>query len=155
MRLGAQRGFAYIALLVLVLILGTLSAISLSVGSLAERRAAEEELLFIGAQFSRALSAYRDATPNGQRPYPETLDDLLNDRRHPGVRRYLRRIYIDPLTGRTEWGTVSSPQGGIYGVYSLASGSPLRTQGFAPEFARLRGARQYSEWVFIAPQINK
>ncbi|MFZ2853242.1 MAG: type II secretion system protein, partial [Rhodocyclaceae bacterium] len=139
-------------LLIMIMIIGAISAATLTAGSAMQRRAAEEELLFIGRQFQSAFKAYYDASPNGIRPYPPQLSDLLKDPRFPVTRRHLRKIYADPLTGTTDWGTVEAPGGGILGVYSRSAETPIRVSGFGENFAQFEGTKKYSEWVFSADQ---
>jgi type II secretory pathway pseudopilin PulG len=149
-----QHGFSYVGLLILLAIIGTLSATTLTAGSAMQRRAAEDELLFIGEQFQMALNSYANASPPGAPRYPAQLGDLLRDPRYPGVRRHLRKLYVDPLTGRADWGTVAAPQGGIYGVYSRSGEQPIRVSGFADNFAHFDGARTYAEWVFLGENLH-
>jgi hypothetical protein len=42
------------------------------------------------------------------------------------MQRYLRRIYRDPMTSKTEWGLVQSVDGRIMGVHSLSKDKPLK-----------------------------
>ena len=64
-----QHGFSYVGLLILLAIVGTLSAATLTAGSAMQRRATEDELLFIGEQFQRALNSYANASPPGWAPH--------------------------------------------------------------------------------------
>jgi type II secretory pathway pseudopilin PulG len=106
-RLSARRhGFTYLSLIILVAIIGLVSAASIKLGSVLQRSAAERELLAIGAEYADALESYAKATPPGQSPLPPSFKELLRDPRFPGVRRHLRRIYVDPMTGSSEWGIV-------------------------------------------------
>lgn len=152
--LRRQDGFSYIGLLIMIMIVGAISASTLSAGSAMQRRAAEDELLFIGEQLQSAFKAYYDASPNGARPYPAQLSDLLKDPRFPVTRRHLRKIYADPLTGTMDWGTVDAPGGGILGVYSRSAEMPIRVSGFDDQFTHFEGAKMYSEWVFSADQSH-
>lgn len=148
----AQGGFAYLAVLLFIALFGAVSAGVVAAGSAMARRAAEEDLLFVGAQFRNAIRGYYQSGAGGPR-YARSFDELLRDRRAPGVLRHLRRIYPDPLTGNDDWGTVLGPDGGIIGVYSKAPGAPQKVDGFAPEFAEFKGRTKYSEWVFsFVPQ---
>ena len=116
---------------------------------MSQQRSNEAELLFIGAQITAALNSYYQATPVGQNRYPSQLEDLLRDPRYPGVRRHLRRIYVDPMTGKAEWGLIAAPGGGFLGVYSLSPLAPLKQFGFDVPFADLAEKKKYSEWQFI------
>jgi hypothetical protein len=81
--------------------------------------------------------------------FPQTLDDLLQDKRHPMPQRHLRRIYADPITGKREWGLIGGPGGSIMGVYSLSDAAPIKSGGFAPAETVFAGAASYSAWQFI------
>jgi type II secretory pathway pseudopilin PulG len=147
-----HAGFTYLGVLILVAILGIASVASLQIGSLLQRRAAEEELLRIGSAFQNALIAYGNATPPGQARAPRSLEDLLKDPRYLGTRRYLRQLYVDPLTGKNEWGVVDSPEnGGIIGVFSLSESTPIKIGNFASEFVEFTGKTSYRDWQFIVP----
>ncbi|WP_217619306.1 type II secretion system protein, partial [Achromobacter sp. GbtcB20] len=101
-----DAGFTYVGLVIFVAILGLVGAATLKVDSLLRRVAAEQELLEIGAEYSEALRSYAAATPRGYPTAPPTMRELLKDPRFPGTRRHLRKIYVDPVTGRQEWGFV-------------------------------------------------
>ena len=120
MKRRAEAGFTYVAVLMLLAILSLASLLTSEVAETATRRAQQQELDGIGREFADALRAYGRATPGGANSRPQRLEDLLKDPRVLATRRYLRRIYVDPLTGRAEWGTVVAAGGGIVAVYSLA-----------------------------------
>lgn len=146
-----QRGYAYLGLIILVTILGLVGAAGLKKGSLLQRQAAEQELLDIGAQFADALQSYAGATPDGQPQQPPSLAALLRDPRFPQVRRHLRKLYADPVTGRAEWGLLYQPgSGGIIGVHSLSSSAPLKVGHFDARFTGFDGTAHLSEWQFVA-----
>lgn len=146
-----QRGFTYLGLIILVAILGLVGAAGLKMGSLLQRQAAEQELLDIGAQFVDALQSYAGATPAGQPQHPPTLAALLRDPRFPQVRRHLRKLYVDPITGRAEWGLLYQPGSqGIIGVHSLSSSAPLKVGNFEARFTGFEGRSHLSEWQFVA-----
>lgn len=150
-----QHGFSYLALLIVILIVGVISAATLSAGSVIQRGAAEDELLFIGEQFQLAFKAYADATPIGARLYPANLNDLLKDPRFPVTRRHLRKLYPDPLTGKTEWGIIEAPGGGVLGIYSKSAETPIRVSGFSSPFKQFEGAKSYAEWVFSMEKFQE
>lgn len=143
--MARELGFAYLFLLFL---LALLAISALAVGSLqhyARVRSNEAELLRIGAEFRRGLASYHDAAMPSV--YPRTLEDLLLDQRAGSDERHLRKIYVDPVTGRREWGLVIE-QGRIVGIHSLSERSPMKVAGFDPESAAFEGAERYSDWVF-------
>ncbi|MGK5036614.1 type II secretion system protein [Janthinobacterium sp. LB3P118] len=145
-----QRGFTYLGLIIVVAILGLVGAAGLKMGSLLQRQAAEQELLDIGAQFVDALQSYAGATPAGQPQQPPNLAALLRDPRFPQVRRHLRKLYVDPITGRAEWGLLYQPGSqGIIGMHSLSSSAPLKVGNFEARFTGFEGKSQLSEWQFV------
>lgn len=152
-----HQGFSYLAVMILIGIIGMAAASSVQVGALLQRRMAEDELLFIGDQFKRALLSYAAATPLGSSRYPRSIHDLLRDPRFPGVRRHLRKIYVDPMTGQADWGVVGSMDGGIAGIHSFSEGVPIKQRGFGLEEERLANRHRYRDWVFgidpIAPNV--
>ena len=155
-RAGARRdarGFTYVGLLVLLAILGLVGAAGLKMGSVLQRAAAEDELLDIGAAFSDALASYAAATPKGQLTQPPTLQELLKDPRFPTIRRHLRKLFVDPITGKSDWGLVrlgDKDSGGIIGVYSLSQSAPLKLSNFDTRFQGFDNKRHLSDWRFMA-----
>ena len=127
-----QRGFTYVGLLIAVAVIAAGSATVLGARANLQLRDNEAELLAIGREFRQALQAYAEATPVGQPTAPKELAELLRDPRYPGVRRHLRRIYPDPLTGRNDWGIERSPDGRISGIHSLSPTPTLRHTGRRP-----------------------
>lgn len=150
---SAELGIAYLVLLIAVAIIGIAAAASVQLGAIMQRRAAEEELLAIGAEFRRALISYSSATPVGQSNAPPTLEALLKDPRYPNIRRHLRKLYFDPLTGSQQWGVVMSPDGkGIVGIHSLSTAQPIKVGNFEPLLQSFTDRTSYTEWVFMAVQ---
>ena len=141
-------GFTYIALLLAVVVMGVGLAAVAEVWSLALKREKERELLFVGGEFRRAITRYAQHAEDATNVYPRRLEDLINDPRQPGVRRFLRKIYADPLTGTTQWGLLRGTRGEIYGVHSLAEGEPIKRANFDPADSGFEGKRKYTEWVF-------
>jgi len=148
-----EGGFTYLGLMIFLTILGLVGAAALKVDALMRRAAAEQALLETGAAFSAALKSYADATPLGQPRQPPTLQELLKDTRVPGVRRHLRKIFIDPITGASEWGIVwanASTQKGVLAVYSLSRAKPFKQGNFDSRFQGFDGSHQLSDWKFAA-----
>lgn len=143
-----QRGLALLLVLVAVAVIGLISASALQDGAQVSRRDAEEELLQVGQTFRQALLSYVNSTPGQAALGPRSLDELLRDPRVPGLRRHLRQVPHDPLTGGSDWGLLKSPDGQIIGIYSLAEGQPIKRAGFEPALARLTDAPNYQAWVF-------
>lgn len=161
MRARRQAGFTYLGLIIFVAIIGLVGAATLKIGALLQRAAAEEELLDIGAAFSAALDSYAAATPRGASPYPPSLAELLKDSRSPAVQRHLRKVYVDPLTGKAEWGIVYLGGGdtGVLAIHSLSDAKPLKIGNFDKRFKGLDNKDTISEWRFsaseraLAPQV--
>jgi len=70
----------------------------------------------------------------------------------PGVRRHLRKIFVDPLTGKAEWGVVYLGEGttGVVAVHSLSTAKPLKVANFDSRFSGLDNADTISAWRFKA-----
>jgi type II secretory pathway pseudopilin PulG len=150
MRRSSARGFTYLGLLILLAILGLVAAAGLKYGTLLQRAAAEEELLEIGAQFSEALRSYAAATPQGQPQQPPSLKELLKDPRYPNPRRHLRKIFVDPVTGKAEWGLIYlGDKVGVIGVYSLSTARPLKIANFDIRFQNMENRERHSDWKFL------
>jgi len=144
-----QRGFTYLSLLFFVVVLGIgLSAVAVS-WTTERQREKERELLDIGAEFRNAIALYYNRSPGVIKEFPRDLTDLLKDARYPGVQRYLRRVYRDPMTGQAQWGIVAAPEGGIMGIYSLSTDKPLKSENFGQQDADFSVAATYSDWKFI------
>jgi type II secretory pathway pseudopilin PulG len=111
----------------------------------AVQRDKEAELLFVGKQYRQAIASYY---ASGQREFPARLEDLLLDPRFPNVRRHLRRLYPDPMTGGTQWGLVKLGDR-IAGVYSLAPGTPLKEVPSGSTDEPPIGGKSYSDWKFV------
>lgn len=146
-----QGGFTYLGLIILVTVIGLVGAATIKVGALLQRAAAEQELLEAGAAFSAALASYAAATPKGQPPQPPSLQELLKDPRTPGLRRHLRKVFVDPVAGGTDWGIVYvADKLGVMGVYSLSQAKPLKIGNFDPRFQGFENKQHLSEWKFTA-----
>lgn len=147
-----EGGFTYFVLLAVIAAMGFVLATAGEVWHMALKREKEQELLFVGDQFRRAFNLYNLHTPGNARRFPLSLDELLKDPRHPGVKRYLRKIYADPVTGSSQWGLIKGPNGEIFGVHSLSQEEPLKKSGFRLVDAKFEGRAKYSEWVFMYDQ---
>ncbi|MDS4016332.1 MAG: type II secretion system protein [Candidatus Accumulibacter sp.] len=148
-----ETGFTYLSLMILVATLALATSATLTLGSIVQRRQAEQQLLEVGAAYRRAIASYLNSSPGGRRSYPPTLTDLLKDPRYPGVRRHLRRLYPDPMTGKAEWGLVPAPGGGIMGIHSLSEARAIKLAGFEAENQLFEGKVRYSEWIFVVQSV--
>jgi type II secretory pathway pseudopilin PulG len=146
-RAAPAAGFTYIWVLVAIAIMAAGLAAVGEVAATAAKREKEAELLFVGNQFALAIAEYAASSP-GAAQYPQKLEDLLADKRYPNVRRYLRRVYADPMTGRADWGLIRGPGGGIVGVHSQSLEPPLKVGNFPGAYSSFTGATTYSAWRF-------
>ncbi|MDY7574742.1 type II secretion system protein [Actimicrobium sp. CCI2.3] len=157
MRNGRSRaaGFAYVGLMVLIALLGLVAAVGIRTGAALQRTQLEQALLNTGAQFSDALKSYADATLPGQPEQPESLQELLLDPRFPVVRRHLRKIPVDPLTGGTAWGiSFLSGKSGVVGVYSLSDARPVKLANFDERFQAFEDKKIFRDWLFGPDQAS-
>ena len=137
-------GFTYIGVLAAIIVMGAILGATVEVWHTSLQREKERELLFVGNQFRKALLHYhRDG-----RAYPVSLEELVKDPRQPAAKRYLRKIYHDPMTQGTEWGLVLNDRGEIIGVHSLSERQPIKTAGFSIANKSFEDAKKYSEWIF-------
>lgn len=127
--------------------------ITLGLGKLLEnvamtnKRTREGELLYTGNLYRDAIRQYSQSTPVGAKPYPEKLNDLLRDPRYPVIRRYLRRLYPDPITGEP-FIPIPAPDGGVMGVHSASLRKPVKVAGFRTDQTSFSTARSYQQWEF-------
>ena len=109
---GRAAGFTYIGLLIAVVIMGiALSAVGVVWRTQAQRER-EQQLLFIGRDFERAIASYYKAG----RQFPQEIDDLLDDKRGPLPAHHLRRFHNDPMTGAQDWNIIRVGALGITGT---------------------------------------
>lgn len=146
-----QHGIALVLLLIAVAVIGLIAANVVQAGAQVARRAAEDELLAVGRDLELALRSYRKSSPGRAVLGPRAPDELLRDPRFPGIRRHLRHIPADPMTGRFDWGLVRSPDGQIVGMHSRSTDTPIRQAIDDPQFARFSGTKSYEQWVFGEP----
>ncbi len=143
------RGFTYIGILIAVALTGVGLAATGDLWSMAAQRDKERELLFIGDEFRRAITSYYDSTPGTAKQFPRNFEELLRDPRYPVVRRHLRKMYADPISGRPDWGVVPGPGGTIMGVYSQSVSAPVKRAGFSGYYQYFEKAESYADWKFI------
>ena len=123
----SQRGFTYLWLLFMLAAGGAgLAALGQQV-STAVQRERETELMFRGQQIAQALARYAQASPGAVKTLPSSLAELLDDRRSATPGHHLRRLYVDPFTGRADWQLLLTDAGQIHGVRSRAGTVALRS----------------------------
>jgi type II secretory pathway pseudopilin PulG len=145
-RLTLQSGFTFLGLLAVIMIMGLFLTIAARVWSVSEQRDKEAQLLYVGDQFRNAIGAYFAFGSQ----YPLTLQQLVLDDRSPVPRRYLRQIYLDPMTGDTDWNLIKDPSGvGIMGVASKSKLVPIKRRHFADIEFGFANKDCYCDWQFL------
>lgn len=90
----------------------------------AMQREREEELIYRGKQFMRAIELWQRKFPG---TYPMTLDALLSTNNT----RFLRKKWKDPITNSNEWRLLKmNPDGSISGLTVIPGSSPLGSSSF-------------------------
>lgn len=144
-RRNAEAGFTLAELVMVAAVLVTLSAVMLPVAKFTAKRSKEADLRLALREMRSAIDEYKRYSDAGMIPvdlgtqgYPKNLEVLVKgvdlvgqvDRKM----KFLRRIPIDPMTGKDEWGLRSyqdepaaTSWGGtdVYDVYSLSAGLGL------------------------------
>ncbi|WP_246500280.1 pilus assembly FimT family protein [Pseudomonas cyclaminis] len=100
-----QHGSVFMGMLVTVAVVAVMLMEAGTLWSSVLQRERELELLARGNEIRRAIGLYY---AHGS-TFPRSLEDLVLDRRQPTIKRYLRRVYTDPLTGNADWGVVPGP----------------------------------------------
>ena len=139
---GSQTGLTLVELIVTVAILAILASAAVPVVHFQAKREKERELRYDLWQMRDAIDKYKDAadknmfqTKLDSDNYPPDLDTLVNGVDAQGKKlRFLRRIPVDPMTGKAEWGmrsvqdeADSDSWGGqnVFDVYSKSQGTAL------------------------------
>ena len=151
----ASRGYAMAGLLVAMSVMAILLSAALPTWSLMIRREKEEELIFRGNQYARAINQYQRKFANAS---PATIDLLIEQ-------RLLRKKFKDPMSpnedgefqllylnneGTSSRGSApggapgnsfgTKPTGGIVGVTSKNTGRSIRIY---------KDKTRYNEWQFV------
>ena len=144
-----SRGYTFVEVLVVSVVLLILASAAMPLARVTIQRQREVELHRALRDIRTAIDRYKDAADTGViastdlRPggenYPPTLEVLVegvtraNDATGTKL-KFLRRIPVDPLTGKAEWGLRSyqdkpdaTTWGGqnVYDVYSTSEGTAL------------------------------
>lgn len=145
---GRAGGFTYLGMLLAVAFLGIALAAVGTVWATAARRDREAELLFVGKAYRDAIRSYY-LHGSGVARYPDDIQELVEDHRFPVVRRHLRRIYADPMTGQPDWDYVRNVDGAIIGVRSSSHQTPIKRANFEAAESAFEGAECYCDWQFV------
>jgi hypothetical protein len=110
------------------------------------QREREAQLIWVGHQYRLAIASYYS---RGNR-YPDTLEQLVQDDRSPVPLHHLRRLYVDPVTGKADWTLVLTADGQrITGVASSSNAKPIKRAGFDPVDAAFEQTECYCAWQFV------
>ncbi len=107
-----QRGFTLIEMIVATAILLILTGLALPLVKMEVKRERERELRYDLWMMRDAIDRYKDAADRGafqikvgSEGYPPDLDRLVEGEDVAGKKlKFLRKIPIDPMTGKAEWG---------------------------------------------------
>ena len=156
-----QQGFTYVIAMFLVAVLSVLALRGLQITLTKERRDQEAMLIDVGMAYRRAIRSYVENSPGTATTHPATLEALLSDDRTTTLRRHLRKLYKDPITGES-FELMRDEDGGITGVFSRSTKLPIKQGGFPEEMAEAKNAKTYSAWQFTyisnagtAPGVEK
>ena len=145
------KGYTYFGVLFVVVLIGLALSGASMVWQFQVQRQKEQQLLFVGHQYTEAIASYYHAAPGGMKHYPKTIAELLRDPRYPNIKRHLRKPWLDPFTMKSDWVLIRTKQSGIAGISSLANGRPIKQRRFGNEVLdrRLGGKTSYQQWRFI------
>jgi type II secretory pathway pseudopilin PulG len=141
---GRDDGFVMAGLLVAIAVMAIVMSVLLPVWRTMATREKEEELVWRGRQYDRAIQLYRKKTAA---PGAPNVDELIKG-------RYLRKKYIDPITNSdfelvgvnpSTPNAPGAPQPKI-GFGQLISG--VRSKSKARSLRELDGKKVYNEWQF-------
>lgn len=140
----ACRGFTVAELVMVTALLAVLASVALPTGRFMAKREREAELRLYLRQMRTAIDDHKRLADQGMiqvnlgtEGYPKSLEDLVEGISIVGQltkRKFLRRIPVDPMTGKAEWGqrsyqdsADSTSWGGqnVYDVYSKSEGTAL------------------------------
>lgn len=146
--LSPQYGVLLLGLLIVMALAGITLMAAVDFWTLQRQREREQQLLFVGDAYRQAIRHYYFGAPPGSpRTLPTSLEALLDDDRYPTAAHHLRRLYPDPVTGKTEWGELRVGEF-IAGVFSLSEARPIKQAGFSVADAGFSEMASYRDWVF-------
>jgi general secretion pathway protein G len=139
---AGERGLTLVELIITIALLSILASAAVPVTMFMVKRDKEHELRHDLWEMRDAIDHYKDLADSGavqikadSNGYPPDLETLVNGIDIRGMKvRFLRRIPLDPMTGKAEWGQHSMQDdskadsyGGqaVFDVYSKSQGTAL------------------------------
>jgi type II secretory pathway pseudopilin PulG len=140
---SSERGFAMAGLLVGIALLSLGLSIAMPTWRTLVQREKEEELLWRGQQYDRAIQLYRK---KNAAPGAPSVERLIEG-------KFLRKRYKDPITGGDFELIGVSPAGNAPGVQQPQRGfgqlvGGVKSKSKAKSFRILNGRTVYSDWQF-------
>jgi len=142
---AGSKGFTYVGFLIFLAVAGAGMAAFGELASHVAQREKEAELLFRGNAYRAAVESYYSK----EQRYPQSLEQLLEDKRFPMPVRHLRKLYPDPMTGAADWALLEAPGGGLMGVHSRSEAAPIKSGNFSAKDEAFADAKSYAEWKFF------
>lgn len=142
LRRTSQSGLTLVELIVSFTILSVVALVALQTVRVSIKREKERELRRDLWEMRNAIDHYKDfadqgafQTQLGSEGYPPDLESLVNGVNYASKKiRFLRRIPVDPMTGKKDWGLHSNTDdpdsdswGGtdVFDVYTKSDGTAL------------------------------
>ncbi len=144
----AQQGFSYIGVMITLVIAAIGMQGAAVLWQQQTQRANETLLLETGEAYRLAIGRYYESTPQPVKQYPATLNELVEDKRFPVLKRHLRKLYADPFFANQAM-TLIVRDGRIVGVRSQSLLEPIRSAGYQEFQSGFHGASHYREWQFV------
>jgi type II secretory pathway pseudopilin PulG len=143
--INKQAGFTYILMLVAIIVSGIVAGTASIPVTRLQTAEREQELLFRGQAYRNAIKNYYATA----RRYPRSLNELVKDSAFVH-RVYLRALYADPMSpdGKGEWNVIRAVDGGISGVASRSTATPMKQANFPEGLENFSGSAAYADWVF-------
>lgn len=69
------------------------------------------------------------------------------------LKRHLRKVYMDPMTGKSNWGLVVQGDR-ILGVHSQSLDQPLKSANFDAADASFAAGNSYADWLFVYAPLD-
>ncbi|MGQ9496298.1 MAG: prepilin-type N-terminal cleavage/methylation domain-containing protein [Thermoanaerobaculaceae bacterium] len=157
--MGSPRGFTLVAVVVAMAVMAILMEVAVQTVTFQRQREKEEELIFRGQQYVEAVRLFRAR----QGRFPLTLKELAEV--NP---RVLRKVWVDPITGKNDWvpvflgeeGGAGEETGGAAPVPTPSSSGERQSEARGPiigvrsrscrEAIKLyEGRSRYCDWKFF------